>query len=134
MREILFRGICNFGELEGQMIESKTIYQRFLKENLVKLLIGSDWFEIDPKTLSQWTGLVDCKGNKIFEGDILCFKSKFSEKKQYFEIEWNNEITNCGCCYDVWGVGFDFSDLVDSNYEVIGNRFQNPELINNKNQ
>ena len=80
---------------------------------------GEYW--IDPETIGQYTGLTDKNGVKIFEGDIL----KWDEKEwgcPFFEtVTWNYE--RFGIRHREW-----------KNFcEVIGNIFDNPELLGENN-
>lgn len=80
--------------------------------------------------LMQSTGKFDMKGIEIYESDIMRF---ISEDDDYtFEIKWFDD-------YDLAGVNFigfvgvpsiPLHDRVLS-CEVIGNRYQNPELLRN---
>lgn len=44
--------------------------------------------QVDPSTVCQFTGLKDCKGNEIWEGDII--KDPYLGKER--TIEWNNHL------------------------------------------
>ncbi len=80
--------------------------------------IGADviGYLVDPETICQDTGLTDLEGRKIFEGDIL----KIPEKKNHnvkFEYGQFCVGINCPIAY------------IRTECEIIGNIFDNPELI-----
>lgn len=87
-------------------------------------------YEIDPKTLCQYTGLSDKNGKKIWENDIVTedfgnFKGtvRFGEfeaqvlKNIGFCIEWKDIYYRQDLCY--WA----------EKCEIIGNIFDNPDLL-----
>ena len=90
------------------------------------------WIEIDEKTLCQCTGLKDKNGNLIWENDI-CRRILLPTKR----IEKNFRIAYVPykCCLsaiDLDGSNITFlSDYINNQYEVevIGNIFDNPELL-----
>lgn len=67
MREIKFRGRCGNLWFCGGIVK-ETI------GDCVYYLIGEDYYEleeVEPETIGQYTGLQDCYGDSIYEGDIL---------------------------------------------------------------
>ena len=100
--------------------------------------VGGNWalHEVDPSTICQYTGLTDKNGNKIWENDVV----KYEDAEADFEGYHDNVFVNVGkTCITPQGVFFtnrqtvDMDDLwlsecsVDA--EVIGNIFDNPELL-----
>lgn len=87
--------------------------------------------EIDPETLCQYTGKSDEDGKKIFEGDIVGFidlystESGYSEHNCIGEVGWSDEE----CCFYVTNRLSSESWEVLGECEVIGNIFDNPELL-----
>ena len=129
MREILFRGkrIDN-----GEWIE-----EHYLRKE-VHFIFQTDkhntWrcVEIVPETLCQFTGLCDKNVNRIWENDIVNYNGK------YASIKFGMYCSSSG--YGNYNLGFYVDFPGETLYrkelgywhekvEVVGNIFDNPELL-----
>lgn len=77
--------------------------------------------------LMQFTGLKDCKGVEIYEGDILSDESQMQWCNTCvgFRPHWMMTELICHSCdgnYFIWEM--DFTEI-----SIIGNIYENPELI-----
>jgi len=69
--------------------------------------------------LMQFTGLLDKNGKKIFEGDIHIMRSGPTNTVHYRRIvKWKDNLT-----------GFNIANHGAEHGEVIGNIWENPELL-----
>ena len=80
-------------------------------------------YEIDPDTICQYTGLHDKNGEKIWENDILDCGNKLRVSWHHFKASW--VLSKKGWMYNHF-----FGEAVEpEDVEVIGNIFDNPELL-----
>ncbi len=87
-------------------------------------------FEVAPSTVCQCTGLKDKNGNLIWENDICDRKEQYPEIVKYFNGDWTLDYSyashkESGGCYCNLGFYAEERKCV----EVIGNIFDNPELL-----
>lgn len=74
----------------------------------------------------QYTGLKDSKGREIFEGDLVQYHVYTVGKTFTGEVVWDDRWANFMLRSHEW----EEADWVKiTNVEVIGNRYENPELL-----
>lgn len=114
---------------DGKVFESWIIldaYEQIGVLNMKSALVsetGFNCYQIDTGTICGYIGLTDGNAKKIFEGDIVSVDGE-DEK---FVIKWNPEDAR----YTLEGksIVMDFSAYWGYQTEVIGNIFDNPELL-----
>lgn len=144
MRTIIFRGKRkDNGEwVEGNFYESQ-ISGCYILENKLLATVGGRRsratirdklipYEVDPETVSQYTGLKDKNGKRIFEGDIVICGKEINGNiiDRLVEIGFVEMRHGAFGLHRKQGYYRPFKDwLEDYEYEVIGNIHDNPELL-----
>lgn len=144
-REILFRGFHEDKSgketiyIDGREIKGFWVYGDLVKcmtENGECIGIKDTIYEVNtnrcnlipniviPSTVGQYTGLT-ANGKKIFEGDIVNFKTTAYHFKNC-RIKYQSYYARY-CAIDNKGYEYPMDKIFE--YEVIGNIFSNPELL-----
>jgi uncharacterized phage protein (TIGR01671 family) len=92
---------------------------------------GINFYEIDPNTICQCTGLKDKNGRVIWENDIASYSDLITRDKKTICIEWNKMQASFVRKYrSPMGLQYLYLDeYIASRMEVIGNTFDSPELL-----
>ena len=143
-REILFRGKTQYGEwVEGSYLQTDDNTNNPMQHRPLNLrhqiwsywsgdwnMGGWDPMDVLPETVSQFTGLTDKNGVKIFEGDILLSESWGSNtrsKRKTHIVEWGR----VGWLATGYNGEMKVKPSLDtkSDWQVIGNIHDNKELL-----
>ena len=92
---------------------------------------GFQYFDIDPETVGQYTGIDDREGENIFEGDhdkdgncvVFCERCNGWQFAQ-IDIPTKDICIPCHCCDG----NFMFNDIINQ-FEITGNIHDNKELL-----
>lgn len=119
-------------EIEGKTMmlirdDENFLRTHYLDENMWTAEIYC--VEVDPSTICQCTGLKDMNGKLIWENDIVKDKHgnlyKAFWQNNYYQFSWicvKTDVFSIGAKWDLWS-------FESFKIEVIGNIFDNPELL-----
>lgn len=120
-REILFRGKHIHALSQNEHLDGTWVYGYLCDENYINSPELEGEYLVDKDTVGQYIGVRDKNKKEIYEGDIV--------KNEYGYIG----IVKWECCSFVldwisWNASRDLY-VWSSSVEVIGNIFDNPELL-----
>ncbi|MEE1137267.1 MAG: YopX family protein [Acutalibacteraceae bacterium] len=131
MREVVFRGKLKADNGEhkkgdwgyGDLVRMKD------GNNIKTFIYG--FGEVDPETVGQYIGQNDKNHKKVFEGDVLYHKPKYSLKAEKYYIFFEDSSFYYRDPTKEYGTPIDDNEfgLNVSHYKIIGNIHDNPELI-----
>jgi hypothetical protein len=130
MREIKFRAYINDGGYRrvsevGEIKFTNSVSQPYLIFDEVGTLLENETVE----QLVEFTGLKDKNGKEIYEGDILEAKTKGFVFRETIEMGWSPTDNNEYGWHWRNGVPIRPVDRIDERFEVIGNIYENKELL-----
>ena len=89
------------------------------------------YMPVENYIIQQYTGLTDKNNKPIYEGDIVKFSRSFEKERQIKELKSFVRFDEGKFGFDLIGFNGMFYDLsYECSIEVIGNIFENPELLN----
>lgn len=121
-REIKFRG----QGYDGEWYFGSYLYDIIHKTHLILTydIVGNIVeTKVKPETVGQFTGLKDKNGKEIYGGDILD-NGNGRHSHGVARVEWDKDkwklVCSCGVYFNKFDVEYG---------EVIGNLYENPELV-----
>lgn len=110
--------------------ENKWVYGNLISEKCISFSMGAS--TVDPETIGMYTGLIDKNGTRVFDGDILggYLDAEHPDNQTIVVVVWNG-FGWCTQQHPTRGsIPPDPMEKEDgNNFSVIGNIYDNPELL-----
>ena len=123
MREIKFRAWHKEEKIIGEVLGIDILHKEiFFSNEDVDCYEHTDFKDIE---LMQYTGLKDMREKEIYEGDIL----SGGNNEEHYKVIFENGSFMAEFEGDFDEYSFDLIDVVAQGCEVVGNIYENPELL-----
>ena len=119
MREIKIRG----KDYKNKWRYGDLVQEKWGQGKAIMMKKDKTAWSVLEETIGEYTGLKDKNGKEIFEGDIVYI----IPEDETGVIEWDNERARYIVIYD--NIITDFDNWYGKDLEVIGNIYDNPELL-----
>lgn len=124
MREILFRGkrVDNGEWIQGYPCHYGWIGKEkdYIIPDYASALYTA---EVDPETVGQYIGIEDENGRQICDGDIVWCEAD----EEYGRVEWDKDTARFVVRFSTFIA--DFDNLYGDEIEIVGNAYDNPEMM-----
>ena len=138
MRKILFKGerTDNCEWVEGYYVyapaetDEKNRLDNFVRKHWIITKNGK-MYEVIPESVSEFTGLTDKNGKKIFEGDVVEHHVQADIIVNRGVVHWDSKNARWALQLRTMNPSFDL--YKPEFFEVIGNIHDNPELLGGDN-
>ncbi len=108
---------------QNEHLNGMWIYGYLADENYINSPELEGEFLVDKDTVGQYIGVDDKNGKEIYEKDIVLIDGE----DEYFVVEWDSDTARFVMNSETLTV--DFDNYWGYQVEVIGNIFDNPELL-----
>lgn len=133
MREIKFRGKSDTDWVYGHLLKvddwnqaEHEHFDYFIQTDVMEQEEYNMYYITDNNTIGQYTGLHDKNGKEVYEGDIVRILGGEYEQGFY---EWDETVQIKDLIYDGFNLMMTISQIGNQAIEVIGNIYDNPELL-----
>lgn len=112
----MYCGVENAYDTLGQMGDGKGGFKDYSWQSFEEVISDAKKGDL---VLMQFTGLLDKNGKEIYEGDVVMKTVKDNGHAPIkMPVRWNQILA-----------GFDINGKSGHEYEIIGNIYENPELL-----
>lgn len=104
--------------------------------------LGAKYPNLTDEIFLQDTGMIDLLKNKVYNGDVITFRCPHCVHEHRAEVIWFGELAGWGLKDEIQEVPFSQLQMNDEGEpeamallkieRVLGNVYQNPELMSNK--
>ena len=91
MREVIYRGKALGKWVEGLPYEVDGVIDCIRVKEQIQDIISYTTYKIIPESISEFTGLTDKNGKKIFEGDVVKCKHRWIKQTAFGEVSFSDD-------------------------------------------